>query len=274
MVSILNAHPHAFVLYEVDFALAADATLRNEEFVAWLPETEALFGQGDDVPAALSQCAERLAGRDFFFRAIGTKLLWLDDPRLAGLGESPCVYIARDPRTWAMKNRICDEFYPQSYPNWQENLLPPLTDYVKRLVTASALPNRLIITLEDLLADSPAMVARLAAFFDLQDCEILMRDWWQWTAWPEGHPKAIGRWQQDHASATVPPKPQDTAVEIKPHPAWDVVLPLYTAYVADTPKTAEDRSQALKALSVLADGPPARPEDLYESVESHSVDGP
>lgn len=272
MVSILNVHPHAFVLYEVDFGLDADATMRNKEFVAWLPETETLFGQGDNVAVSLIQCAQRLADHNFSYRVIGTKLLWLNDSRLAGLRDSLCVYIARDPRTWAMKNRICNEFYPLSYPAWRDNLLPPLTDYVKRLVMANALPNRLIITLEDLLADSQAVVAKLASFFSLQDCEILMRDWWQWTAWPDGDPKAIGRWQHEHVSATVPPKPQDTTVTIRPHPAWDVVLPVYSAFANDAPKTAEDCSQALAALSALADGPPARPEDLYESVESYSVD--
>lgn len=163
-------------MYEVDFGLAADASLRNQEFVACLPETEVLFGEPEAVSSGLAECAAMLEERNFPFRAMGTKILWLDESQLSGLGGSPCLYIVCDPRTWAMKDKICKEFYPLHYPDWGNNLLPPLNDYMKRLVMVHALPNRLIITLEDLLADSQRIVAKIATSFSLEDCEPLMRE--------------------------------------------------------------------------------------------------
>ena len=141
-VAILNFHPHVFILYEVDFGLAPHATHRNEEFVAWLPETESFFEQ-QNLSESLRRCGEALGKRDFPFRSVGTKLLWLDRQRLAKLEDIPCLYLVRDPRTWAVKNRIIDEFYPLHFPDWHINLVRPLTDYLSRLVCAHGLPNRL-----------------------------------------------------------------------------------------------------------------------------------
>lgn len=270
LVSILNAHPHAFVMSEVDFGLAVNKSHPNEEWVAWLPETEPLFGTAN-VANSLIRCGELLETKSFPFRSVGTKLRWLSQERMESLGSAPCVYIVRDPRTWAVKNRVQDEFYPQYFPDWRVNLLPPLAAYVSRLVYAHALPNRLLLRLEDVLGAPDAAVARLAKFLGLEDGESRMREWWRWTDWPDGHPKSVGGVHQDHASAIKPPSALDTRVEITTHPAWDTLLQLYYMYADNEPVSETDRQQALVTLQELGEGPGAKPEDLYLKIESGSM---
>src|SRR5690349_19442249 len=104
-VAVANADRDVFCLFEADFSKAADHA-RNREVVDLLPRSAHLFQSGETFAACLTEIATQLATRGWPYERVGTKVQGIRPDVPALLGDVPVLFMVRDVRRWAVKNRI------------------------------------------------------------------------------------------------------------------------------------------------------------------------
>jgi hypothetical protein len=222
--AIVNAHPRAHMLYEIDFAAPADCG-RNGQFVSAYPNTAHLFSSGFGLSYVLAEVLRlnpSLSQR--FDRAFGTKVPKLVADSLND--EVATIFTIRNVRSWICKNSVIKEFLGDDV---SSDIVPLMVKYTDLLLASFTHPRTLRLRLEDLfIGGGVRWTNAIGAFLDLETFEI--ENWWEKRAeiWAAG--AAHSDWAAFHDSAFIKPEQPDTDGAMRPHPAWNAVLPIFDKY--------------------------------------------
>jgi len=247
-VAAANSHPSVFCLFEADFSHAAESG-RNPDLAALLPDSTSLFGR-QNFAAALRRVAASLAAKGWPFERVGTKVQGIRPDLLPALGDAPVLFMVRDVRRWAVKNRVIRDVMAARTPT---NIVPFLIDYGRFFLDAFALENCRRLPLDNVLStDLTVLPQALAKLLDMTQNGF--ERWWQKApVWKTAPPKNYSSWIDGHTSAFLPPLLSDTNSELALHPFWDAYLPIFDKYFTAPDKafTKSELSQDQKSLDEI-----------------------
>lgn len=263
VVKIANAHPSAFLLFEVDFGADPQQSRHHEALVQRFPWAAGQFRRGATVPG-LDAFAHHLVAHGHAFEVIGTKIPGFRPDLLVEAKRRPVVFCFRDPRTWTCKNLVVRRYLGD---------LADVRPAVVRTVRYLAMSFRRPVTrlaMEQLIADPDRYRTRLAHALGLEPGP--MAEWWDKRPGPDD-PRAFSPWENWHASARVKPARNDTASVLADHPFWDALLPLFDhlAAHAEAGLPAAELDDIDRDLAALASGPAVPLEALFEGFVSERL---
>lgn len=248
-VAVANAHPSVFCLYECDFTQPADDG-RNLDLVTFLPGARPLFQQDQTFVQGLHALNEELVAAGWQYEQVGTKVQGIRPDIFAKIGDMPVLFMVRDIRTWAVKNRVISDVI-EATPT--TNAVPFLVAYASYFLSSFLVERCIRLQFDRLLSPDHTILPRAMA-----DLLSLPQDgfenWWEkapgWTSTP---PKNYSNWVQGHASAFLPPIFSDTRSTLFRHPFWDAYLPIFDKYFLTAEKSypreeIESDQRALEAI--------------------------
>lgn len=223
--AIANAALKSHVLFEVDFAADASAG-RNQEFVTAFPNTRPLFNSGVSYRRAFTEALRlNLALSEAGARVFGSKIPQLDAARIPANRDMNVIVTVRDIRTWICKNAIIKECCGG---RMDVDLVPLIVRYCDFFLASFAHERALRLRMEDLPRENGNFWARrIGAYLGLPFDEVA--NWWEKRAeiWER---TSYITWAAYHDSSFVRPGAFDTVSELRPHPVWDAVLPIFDKY--------------------------------------------
>jgi hypothetical protein len=263
LVGLLNRHPDIFILY--DTALAADPpTRRARLFLAKFPDARPFFRPGEDLVALYSEFESWLASRGYRYRIFGDKVLSLSVDVLHRLSARPVIYCVRDLRTWLVKRQVRQSYLVE------DNVVPAAVLFCRQFLESFRLPWRLHMSAEQFVERNDEAIASVERFLGL-DLADVAEAWWDKLGEHEpGDPKSAIDWWERHGSSTVRPQRLDVAVELRDHPFWDELLPVFDRYyhALNTEVDASQLDADLAFLQSLLDREPVSLRDAYAKVET------
>jgi hypothetical protein len=232
-VAVANAHPSVFCLFEADFSGAADHA-RNTDLANLLPEARPLFQSDQTFAASLMEIGARLDAHGWRYERIGTKVQGIRPDLLPRLGELPVLFMVRDVRRWAVKNRILRDVIGA---RTATNIVPHLISYARYFLDSFRLAHCIRLRLDDVLSTDATVFPRaIAALLKLPQPSF--EAWWNAaTAWKATAPKNYSDWIDGHTSAFLPPLLNDTISQLANHPFWDAFLPVFDKYFQASERT-------------------------------------
>jgi len=249
-VAVANAHPSVFCLFECDFSRAADYA-RNRDLVAVLPRAAAFFGGTRLFVDCLSDLEKDLAANGWRFDAIGTKVQGIRPDVFAHLGDVPVLFMVRDVRLWAVKNRVLRDVMGADAAT---NIAPFLAAYARYFLDSFMIERCRRLALDQVFsADLTIFPAAFSKLLEIPQDGFAQ--WWlKAPAWKTKPPKNYSDWINGHASAFLPPVLADTQSSLAPHPFWDEFLPIFDKYFRNTDKAfaRTEIAQDQKLLDDLA----------------------
>lgn len=244
-VAVANTHPSVFCLYECDFSRPWDSG-RNADITRLLPATKKLF-QNSTFSDGFCQIDKELRYRDWCFEWIGTKVPQIRPDLLIKIADLPVLFMVRDVRTWAVKNRIITEILQASR---QTNIVPYLAAFASYYLSSFLIANCIRLPLETTFEPSstvfPDALSRL-----LDQPRKPFEQWWDKSvAWKKTAPKNYSDWVEGHVSAFIPPFVSDTKSKLNQHPFWTEFLPLFDKYFLN-PKKSYAKEEILNDQKLL-----------------------
>lgn len=232
-VAVANAHPFAFCLFEADFSAAADHA-RNADLVRLLSEARPLFQSEKPFSVSLTEIGAQLAAHGWRYERIGTKVQGIRPDLLPRLGELSVLFMVRDVRRWAVKNRILRDVIGA---RTATNIVPHLVSYARYFLDSFRLAHCMRLRLDDVLSTDATVFPRAMATV-LKLPQPSFESWWTAaTAWKTTAPKNYSDWIDGHTSAFLPPLLNDTISQLATHPFWDAFLPVFDKYFQAPEKT-------------------------------------
>jgi hypothetical protein len=225
-VAVANAHPSVFCLFEADFSRPPDHA-RNADLACLLAEARSPFQSGKSFATCLVEIGAELATRGWRYAYIGTKVQGIRPDLLPCLGEVPVLFMVRDVRRWAVKNRILRDVIGA---RTATNIVPYLVSYARYFLDSFRVPSCIRVRLDDVLSTDTAVFPRaMAALLGLPQSHF--ESWWTAAAtWKTTAPKSYSDWIDGHTSAFLPPLLNDTVSQLAKHPLWDAFLPVFDKY--------------------------------------------
>jgi hypothetical protein len=225
-VAAANAHPAVFCLFECDFSRPAREA-RNEELSQFLPDCVPLFESQQPFAESLAAVGAALARKGWPFDWIGTKVQGIRPDLLTRIGDVPVLFMVRDVRTWAAKNRVISDVMKAGQ---DTNIVPVLIAYADYFLQSFTLSTCVHLRLDDLsVGDKGALPRALAKLLGFPQESFAA--WWEKAdSWRRSQPKNYSTWVAGHASAFVPPVFSDTQSVLDRTPFWDEYLPVFDKY--------------------------------------------
>lgn len=225
-VAVANTHPSVFCLFECDFTRPFDSG-RNADLTQFLPTTKRLFMSDMPFSDGLRQIDEALDSHGLSFEWIGTKVPKIRPDLLHKVEDIPVLFMMRDVRTWAVKNRVITDVLRAKQ---DTNIVPPLVSFASYYLSAFLIENCIRLPLEKTF--EPTAIVFPDAFSRLlNEPRELFEKWWiRASSWKKTPPKNYSSWVDGHYSAFLPPFVNDTKSSLKRHPFWDEFLPVFDKY--------------------------------------------
>ena len=264
--AIANVHVDVFCLYEIDFSRPASRR-RNPELVALLPESEKLFESNCQLSITLEHLYDILVSRGYNLNFVGTKIAGLR-PDLFSETQTPTLYVVREVRNWAAKNRVITG---QIGSKPGKNVVPAIAAYVSSFVMSFLYPHIKRVRFDDLFSDVSSMPRSIADFFKLEK-EVFV-EWWNKVAWKQELPKNYSDWIEGHRSAFIPPIASDTTSKISSHEFWKKILPIFDKYYSNIDKEFPRHvvEQDLKKVNQIWDNHKLTLNEAFESFRSVKI---
>lgn len=225
LCGLLNSHPDVFVMCEVDLndsSISRYGIKLIKRKPAFLPY---FFQQaGDDKWANYRRAHAALRAEGFAGRLFGDKFVSMDSNYADGFMDCRVIYSIRSLPEWLAKDSI-----RASFP-LHLDVVPFAVQYTKHFVESFLLPRVYHVSMEAFLERNAELVGDLWRFLEIAPPERAT-SWWETVgAYPPGDPKRLLNWWKGHASSAVPPRKNDTHVEIQDNPFWADILPIFTKY--------------------------------------------
>ena len=270
-VAVANAHPSVFCLFECDFSQSPDHA-RNAELTALLPAARPLFQSGKPCAICLLEIGAQFAARGWAYERIGTKVQGIRQDLLPHLGDAPVLFMIRDVRRWAVKNRILRDVIGA---RTATDIVPFLTSYAHYFLESFRLARCVRLPLDHVLStDTTVFPKAMASLLKLPQSGF--ESWWTAAAdWKKAAPKNYSDWTDGHTSAFVPPLLNDTISQLAKHAFWDTFLPVFDKYFQAPGKTfaAAEITRDQQHLAEIGNRFTMRLEEGFERFESFKIMG-
>jgi len=173
-VAAANSHPSVFCLFEGDFSRPAEYG-RNSELTALLPNAAKLCGSENTFAACLERLDGDLRSNGWTFERFGTKVQGIRPDILPRLGKVSVLFLVRDVRLWAVKNRVIRDVMTA---RTTTNIVPFLVSYARYYLDSFLIENCLRLPLDRVLStDLTVLPAALAKLLALPQAGF--ERWWQ-----------------------------------------------------------------------------------------------
>jgi hypothetical protein len=268
-VAATNTHPSVFCLFESDFSRDPGHG-RNRDLCAVLPAAAALYGQGHPFADCLTRIHSLLEANGWAFERVGTKVQGIRPDLVPRLGDVPVLFMVRDVRLWAVKNRVLRDVMAA---HAATDIVPHITAYARYYLDSFLIERCLRLPFDRVISRDIGMLPNaLAELLGLPPAGF--EKWWQQAGiWKQTAPKNYCAWVEGHASAFMQPLLADTRSRLAHHPFWTHFLPVFDKYFL-APEKKHSRAEVLRdqfALDEIARTHTMRLDEGFEQFESFKI---